>query len=59
MELYPFYYEHENRSFALGDNELSLDDPDLERELRFTEGLSVDREDILYLSGYGAPVNDS
>lgn len=47
MNLLPFYYEHANKSFVVGGNELPLDDPELMRELRYSDGESIGREDIM------------
>lgn len=46
MELYPFFYEHENRLFMVGGHELALDHPDLERELRFVDGEGIEKDAI-------------
>lgn len=46
MELHPLFYEHGSRLFVVGGQELALDDPDLERQLHFTEGGGVDKREI-------------
>lgn len=46
LNLQPFYYEHEKQTFVIGGNELALDDSDLLGELRYSDGLAVDRDEI-------------